>query len=76
MSISSGLVSWTDYLSLVVIVTRICSVISDMIVLVVTWYHTYTVYKSAKAANMKTSLGAIILRDGQSCELTVYIRRL
>ncbi|KAI0938077.1 hypothetical protein AcV7_003367 [Taiwanofungus camphoratus] len=73
MSISSGLVSWTDYLSLVVIVTRICSVISDMIVLVVTWYHTYTVYKSAKAANMKTSLGAIILRDGTFYFITLLL---
>ncbi|KAI0919881.1 hypothetical protein AcW1_002980 [Taiwanofungus camphoratus] len=54
---------WTT----VLIATRTCAILSDLIVLFVTWYHTYSIRKEACRTNIKTSLVSLLLRDG-----TVY----
>jgi len=47
--------------------TRICCMLADLLVLVITWRKTYTTYRTASRNNIKTPLTTLLLRDG-----TVY----
>ncbi|EMD35913.1 hypothetical protein CERSUDRAFT_96139 [Gelatoporia subvermispora B] len=44
--------------------TRTCMILSDMIVVAVTWFHTYKTRKAAQAANIQSSVANLLLRDG------------
>lgn len=48
----------------VLITARTCAILSDMIVLVITWYNTYKIKSDAVQINMTASLVTLVLRDG------------
>ncbi|OCH85079.1 hypothetical protein OBBRIDRAFT_891399 [Obba rivulosa] len=50
--------------TIVVSTTRTCMILSDIIVVAVTWVHTYKIKRAAKAANLQSSLADLLLRDG------------
>ncbi|PCH36660.1 hypothetical protein WOLCODRAFT_82710, partial [Wolfiporia cocos MD-104 SS10] len=56
----------------VVVATRICAIIFDGLVLVVTWYTTYGIKKAAESANVKVSIVGSLLRDGKRFQPTTY----
>ncbi|KAH9850483.1 hypothetical protein C2E23DRAFT_887374 [Lenzites betulinus] len=50
--------------NVVVIASRVSLIVGDAIVLAVTWWKTYRIKKAADAAQMRTSIVDLILRDG------------
>ncbi|KAI0729078.1 hypothetical protein C8Q72DRAFT_831252 [Fomitopsis betulina] len=68
-----------DYTSLIsektsislLITTRTCLIAADLLVLVVTWRHTYRLNKEARAISLKTPMVTLLLRDG-----TIYFTLL
>lgn len=50
--------------SAVVLGSRISLIAGDALVLAVTWWKTYRLKKAADAAHVKTSIVALLLRDG------------
>jgi len=54
----------TNILIIMEVIARTSVIISDAIVLGVTWQHTYSLMKHASAVNVKTSLATLLLRDG------------
>ncbi|KZS99880.1 uncharacterized protein LAESUDRAFT_667427, partial [Laetiporus sulphureus 93-53] len=61
----SSLLTTLTGCSSVAIPTRLPPILSDMIVLLVTWFQTFHVVRDARKAGLKASLGALILRDGE-----------
>jgi len=51
--------------------TRTCAIISDAIVLAVTWSNTYSITKAAERANINASLATMVLRDGTIYSMSV-----
>lgn len=49
----------------VLIASRSCVIVTDVLVLVITWWRTYGTRKAAAEANIKVSLSTLILRDGE-----------
>ncbi|KAH9927663.1 uncharacterized protein B0H18DRAFT_1118459 [Fomitopsis serialis] len=47
--------------------TRVCSIVSDLLVITVTWWRTYALKREADRLHMRASLATLLLRDG-----TVY----
>ncbi|KAI0820864.1 hypothetical protein BC628DRAFT_1465142, partial [Trametes gibbosa] len=58
---------------LVVLVSRISLIVGDAVVLAVTWWKTYRIKKAADAAQMKTSIIDLLLRDGSCCLLQTML---
>ncbi|PCH34615.1 hypothetical protein WOLCODRAFT_139467 [Wolfiporia cocos MD-104 SS10] len=59
--------------------TRICAVLGDAVVLIITWRHTYRIRREANEANMKTSFLTLLLMDGTlyfSCLLSLSALQL
>ena len=55
-----------DIISLgVVYVTRVSAMLSDTIVVVVTWRKTYAQWRHGKRLNVSTNLSTLLLRDGK-----------
>ncbi|KZT02848.1 uncharacterized protein LAESUDRAFT_660895, partial [Laetiporus sulphureus 93-53] len=57
-----------DMVSSVVVgiaVTQTCTIVADVIVLVVTWHATYSIKKMAKTLNVNVSTTTLLLRDGR-----------
>ncbi|EMD33639.1 hypothetical protein CERSUDRAFT_98202 [Gelatoporia subvermispora B] len=52
---------------LLTISTRVCTVASDLIVLVVTWSKTFTLKRESARHGIKTPLSTLLLRDGTLC---------
>ncbi|KAI0820161.1 hypothetical protein BC628DRAFT_1398366 [Trametes gibbosa] len=50
------------YLALL-LVTRACAILGDVIVIIVTWYKTYRGWRAAVSAGMKTSLSEMVIRN-------------
>ena len=48
----------------VLITTRACLIAADLLVLVVTWRHTYKLRREASAISLKTPMVTLLLRDG------------
>lgn len=48
----------------VLITTRSCLIAADLLVLVVTWRHTYKLRREASAISLKTPMVTLLLRDG------------
>ncbi|TFY59207.1 hypothetical protein EVJ58_g5932 [Rhodofomes roseus] len=46
------------------IATRVCSIVSDLLVIVVTWWRTYALKREADRLHMRASLATLLLRDG------------
>ncbi|CCM00311.1 uncharacterized protein FIBRA_02341 [Fibroporia radiculosa] len=53
------------------VATRTCAIASDAIVLLVTWWKTYSIKKDADRAHLKSSVATLLLRDG-----TIYFLAL
>ncbi|OBZ69330.1 hypothetical protein A0H81_10860 [Grifola frondosa] len=51
-------------LSPVLVVTRASLILSDVIVLAITWWKTYEIKRAASQANLTASLAMLLLRDG------------
>ncbi|KZT09355.1 uncharacterized protein LAESUDRAFT_647585, partial [Laetiporus sulphureus 93-53] len=51
-------------LVILIFVSRLCPLASDMIVLVVTWVNTYKIARQARAVKGTASLAVFLLRDG------------
>ncbi|KAI0926274.1 hypothetical protein AcV5_008776 [Taiwanofungus camphoratus] len=47
-----------------VIITRVCAITADVLVLATTWYKTYAIKREADLANVRVSLVTLLLRDG------------
>ncbi|KAI0629432.1 hypothetical protein C8Q77DRAFT_1235304 [Trametes polyzona] len=48
-----------------VISSRVCLIVGDLIVLIVTWHSTFGITRAAKVANIRMSLTNAILKDGE-----------
>ncbi|KAH9916633.1 uncharacterized protein B0H18DRAFT_1037814 [Fomitopsis serialis] len=46
------------------IITRVCSIVADSLVLIETWRHTYGINKLARGLTTKPSVTSLLLRDG------------
>ncbi|KAH9846947.1 hypothetical protein C2E23DRAFT_890400 [Lenzites betulinus] len=55
---------WTPVMSPDLYNARSCVIVTDVLVLVITWWRTYGTRKAAAEANIKVSLSTLILRDG------------
>ncbi|OCH88700.1 hypothetical protein OBBRIDRAFT_733874, partial [Obba rivulosa] len=57
----------------VMVISRTCVVVADMLVLLVTWSKTYSIKRDAIRANTRALLATMLLRDGEChiCNLTV-----
>lgn len=63
--LSSSFVFNTDLLyCLVALATRISTIVSDVMVLLVTWYKTVRDYREAHKAGVEAPLVKLLLRDG------------
>jgi len=62
--------SWT-----VTIATRTCAIGSDLVVLIVTWYHTYGVIRSysKETHSAKPTLAKLLLKDGTLYFLALFL---
>ncbi len=63
------------YRSSVLISTRSSVILGDILVLIVTWYKTYSTWKTAASVAMKASFSTMILRDGSSTICFVSVKR-
>ncbi|KAI0363159.1 hypothetical protein BV20DRAFT_958865, partial [Pilatotrama ljubarskyi] len=54
-------------------VTRAVAIVSDGLVVVLTWMKTYKVYKLTRRIRFRADYSALILRDGASCSLAIAI---
>ena len=52
------------YGSPVTIVTRVCAIVSDLLVITATWWRTYAMKREADRLHIKASLASLLLRDG------------
>lgn len=50
--------------SVVVTAQRVCLMVSDMVVVIVTVYYTYGTLKASRKANIKATFSATLLRAG------------
>ncbi|OJT08433.1 hypothetical protein TRAPUB_616 [Trametes pubescens] len=48
----------------VTIASRVCLIVGDLIVLIVTWHSTFSITRAAQVANIRMSLTGAILKDG------------
>ncbi|OCH86416.1 hypothetical protein OBBRIDRAFT_797216 [Obba rivulosa] len=46
------------------ITTRVCTIVADLIVLLMTWNKTYTAYRNARRLNINAPLAEMLLKDG------------
>ena len=46
------------------IVTRVCAIVSDLLVITITWRRTYAMKREADRLHIKASLASLLLRDG------------
>ncbi|OCH85813.1 hypothetical protein OBBRIDRAFT_739193 [Obba rivulosa] len=53
------------------IITRLCLITADILILLVTWYKTYAMMKVARQNNIRAPLAAMLLEDGK--KLSVYL---
>lgn len=53
-------------LIVVTIATRLCAIASDLVVLLVIWYHTYDIAKCSMQTIARAPLARLLLADGQS----------
>ncbi|EPS94527.1 hypothetical protein FOMPIDRAFT_49807 [Fomitopsis schrenkii] len=49
---------------IVMIITRSCLIAADILVLIVTWKHTYILTRQAHAASLRSPMVTLLLRDG------------
>ncbi|EMD33637.1 hypothetical protein CERSUDRAFT_76360 [Gelatoporia subvermispora B] len=62
--VSGSSVSQSAFVHLEAIATRACVMASDALVLIVTWYKTYSIKRNADQAGIQTPLASLLLRDG------------
>lgn len=51
--------------SLVSMATRVLSIVSDGLVVALTWAKTYRTYRLSRSIKLRTNVAAMILRDGE-----------
>ena len=44
--------------------TRVCAIVSDLLVIIITWWRTYAMKREADRLHIKASLASLLLRDG------------
>lgn len=47
------------------LLTRCCTLVADVIVLVATWMKTFRVWREARGLEMAVSVSGMLLRDGE-----------
>lgn len=52
--------------TIVTIASRVCLIVGDLVVLIITWYTTYGIRKAAAGIKVRTSLTDSLLKDGVS----------
>ncbi len=58
----------------VTIASRVCLIVGDLIVLIVTWHSTFSITRAAQVANIRMSLTGAILKDGMSTRFPSDLR--
>ncbi|OCH87873.1 hypothetical protein OBBRIDRAFT_735475, partial [Obba rivulosa] len=54
------------FLAVVTVATRVCSIVSEVVVLLVTWLKAYSIWRDARRLNLRAPVATILLRDGTS----------
>ncbi|OSC96461.1 hypothetical protein PYCCODRAFT_1441057 [Trametes coccinea BRFM310] len=62
--------------SVMTIISRSCAIAADFLVVTVTWWKTRKSLKLYRQANLKTTYGSLILRDGMTVRCSCKVRSL